>query len=225
MIVNLHTHFKLPVGQTGLVSHPVQLEFHPEPGQYYSTGLHPWSLNEAPNEEWFSLLEQLAVHPQVLAVGECGLDRSIETPPDQQEAAFIRQVEIAEKYSNPIILHAVRTWYDLIRIKKNRTVNVAWILHGYNGNAETTRQLIRQDFYFSFGTALLKDQEKLNQSLRMIPLDRLFFETDESMVPIESIYIFASAVLKLSITELKETVCENFQMTFKRWENGRNEQL
>jgi Tat protein secretion system quality control protein TatD with DNase activity len=72
---------------------------------------------------------------------------------------------------------------------------------------------------------LLRNQEKLNQSLCTVPLDHLFFETDEDMVPIESIYIFASSVLGLPLAELKETVSKNFQTIFKRWETGRNEQL
>lgn len=224
-MVNLHTHDPLPKGQTGLVSHPVQVEFHPEPDQYYSVGLHPWHLNELLNEEWLSSLEQMAAHPRVLAVGECGLDRSIETSPDQQEPAFIRQIEIADKYEKPLILHAVRTYSDLLRIKKARSGTVAWVIHNYNGNTETTRQLIRHGFFFSFGAVLLKDQEKLNSSLRLVPLDRLFFETDESMIPVESIYIFAASVLKLPVAELKKIIRKNFQMTFKRWETGRNEQL
>ncbi len=224
MIVNLHTHFKLPEEQAGLVSHPVHLEFQPEPGQYYSAGLHPWDLNDLSDEGWLSTLERLSRLPQVLAIGECGLDRSIETPVEMQEPAFIRQVEIAERSGKPLILHAVRSYSDLLRIKKARPGTVPWILHGFNGNTETMRQLVAQDFYFSFGPALLKDQKKLNQSLRSAPLDHLFFETDESIVPIESIYIFAASVLQLSVEELTKIICKNFQTIFKKWETGRNEQ-
>lgn len=225
MIVNLHTHFKLSGTQKGLVNHPVQLEFHPEPDQYYSVGLHPWHLDDSVNDDWPTYLAQLATHQQVLAIGECGLDRSIETSPDRQKQAFLKQVEVAERNNKPLILHAVRAYSDLLEIKKTRPGTVRWILHGYTGNPETTQQLIGHDFYFSFGTALLKDQEKLNRSLREVPLDHLFFETDEKMVPIESIYIFASSVIGLTLTELKETVTRNFQMIFRRWKTGRNEQL
>ena len=225
MIINLHTHFKLSGEQKGLINHPVQMEFHPEPDQYYSAGLHPWDLDESMNEEWLSSLKEVAAHPQVLAVGECGLDRSIETSPDRQKPAFLKQVEIAENYEKPLILHAVRTYSDLLQIKKTRSGTTRWILHGYTGNTETTKQLLNQDFYFSFGAALLRNQDKLNQSLCTVPLDHLFFETDENMVPIESIYIFASSVLRLPLAELKETVSRNFEMIFKRWKTGRNEQL
>lgn len=223
-MINLHTHFKLPEGQTGLISHPVQLEFLPEPGQYYSVGMHPWSLNEPVDTGWGSTLARLSGHSQVLAIGECGLDRSIETPLSVQEAAFIAQAELAEKQQLPLILHAVRSHADLLQIKKNIKSSVAWILHGYQGNPEMTGQLVRHDFYFSFGNALLKDRKKLNQSLRQISPGHLFFETDESEVPVESIYNFAASVLKLSVEELITTTENNFKSVFKKWKAGRNGQ-
>lgn len=215
MIINLHTHFKLSGEQKGLINHPVQTDFHPEPDQFYSAGLHPWHLDELRNDEWLAHLEQLAAHPQVLAIGECGLDRSIEIPIDRQRRHFLEQVGIAEYYRKPLILHAVRTYSDLLQIKKTRPETVGWILHGYSGSPETTKQLIERDFYFSFGTTLLRDQEKLNRSLCEVPPDRLFFETDETIVPIESIYIFASSVIGVTLAELKETVNRNFRMIFK----------
>ncbi len=223
-IINLHTHFKLSGEQTGLVDHSVLAEFRPEPDQIYSVGLHPWFLQEEQNGSWLSQVEKLATHPQVLAIGECGLDRSIEIPVEKQLPVFCRQIEIAEKMQKPLILHAVRSYSDLLQIKKSRIVSVPWILHGYHGNADTTRQLIGQGYFFSFGAALLKDQEKLNQSLRLVPADHLFFETDEMLVPVESIYNFASSVLGMHPTKLKETVYQNFQRIFKGWQTGRNEQ-
>jgi len=225
MIINLHAHFQLSPEQTGLINHPVQMDFHPEPDQYYSAGLHPWDLDVLMNDKWLLSLEKIITHPQVLAVGECGLDRSIETPVDRQKAAFISQVELAEKYTKPLILHAVRSYSDLLQIKKTRTGTVPWILHGYQGSPEITRQLIGQGFCFSFGAALLNDQEKLNSSLRLVPPDHLFFETDDKMVPIESIYIFASSVTGITPAELKANVSRNFCTIFKKWETGRNEQL
>jgi Tat protein secretion system quality control protein TatD with DNase activity len=56
-------------------------------------------------------------------------------------------------------------------------------------------------------------------------MDHLFIETDESTVPIESIYIFAAAVLKIPVENLMETVQKNFQLIFGKWETGRNGQL
>ncbi|MCW0484709.1 TatD family hydrolase [Gaoshiqia sediminis] len=215
-LVNFHTHLPLSNNQTGLINHPVQLDFLPKPGQYYSAGLHPWDIPDEGSNELLKQLARLANHSQVLAIGECGLDRSIETPIDLQQAIFAQQIELAEKLHKPLIIHAVRTYSDLLQLKKSSRSTVPWILHGYSGNAETTRQLIKQGFFFSFGAALLKSQTKLNQSLLLVPSDRLFFETDESTVNIESIYIFAASLFGKTVNELQSTVFENFQRIIKR---------
>ncbi len=215
-IVNLHTHLNLMKNQVGLINHPAQLDFSPDENQYYSVGLHPWDIPEANLATLTELIDTLAANPQVLAIGECGLDRSIETDMQTQLNAFVPQIEIAEKHQKPLIIHAVRSYADLLQLKKTRTSQIPWILHGYNGNPETTRQLVKMDFYFSFGAALLKDQDKLNKSLLLIPTDRLFFETDESSVNIESIYIFAASILGINSSELHSRVYSNFQRVFKR---------
>lgn len=213
--INLHTHFPLAPGQKGLVHHDVLLPFQPKPGQLYSAGLHPWKIDLAAKQaDWLPQLEQLLQQTPVLAVGECGLDRSIQQPMEQQIAYFLPQVQLAERYQLPLILHAVRSYSDLLQLKKARQPHTPWVLHGYQGNAQTTEQLMRQDFYFSFGTALLKDSAKLNASLKQVPLERLFLETDESMENIESIFNFAARLLQIPVAELQQQLDQNFQRLF-----------
>lgn len=214
-MINIHTHFDLKPGQNGLVNHSVLLPFQPKPGRYYSAGLHPWDLQQAP-PDWRAQLEQLAAHPQVAAIGECGLDRSIETPLERQTDFLVPQTELAEKLGKPLVLHAVRCFSELMQLKRQCRSEVPWILHGYNGNAATSRQLLRQNFYFSIGPSLLKNNPKLQESLRVIPLSRLFFETDHTTEAIESIYIFAAEQLDLSIDELTGQLNENFQRIILR---------
>ncbi len=213
-LVNLHSHFELPTNQLGLVNHSVLLPFEPKDGQRYSAGLHPWDLDEATDDNWLQMLEVIIQNPQVLAIGECGIDRSLETPIDRQIACFLPHVELAEKYSKPVILHAVRSYSDLLQLKKKQNATTPWILHGYQGNTETTKQLAKYNFCFSIGTALLNDRQKLNQSLAEIPLNQLFFETDESTVNIESIYIFAAEQLNIPLQKLQKQVFDNYQRIF-----------
>ncbi|RKD88390.1 TatD family hydrolase [Mangrovibacterium diazotrophicum] len=213
-LVNLHTHFPLTGQQIGLVNHNVLLPFQPQAEQFYSVGLHPWDLDQATDDKWLDTLESLLAHPQVLAVGECGIDRTLETPVEKQIHFFRRQLELAEKHARPLILHAVRSYSDLLQLKKQSASKLPWILHGYQANAETTKQLAQMGFYFSLGTALLNDRQKLNQSLAEIPPSQLFFETDESTENIESIYIFAAGQLKTTAEKLRYQVLENYQRIF-----------
>jgi len=213
-LVNLHTHYRLPNDQVGLQNHSLLLPFEPETGQLYSIGLHPWDLDEATDPDWLKNLEIHLRHPQVMAVGECGIDRTLETPVKKQIEYFLPQVELAEKYGKPIILHAVRSYSDLLQLKKNSQSQIPWVLHGYQGNTAITAQLARLGFSFSFGSALLNNRQKLNQSLGKIPASQLFFETDESTENIESIYIFAAELLKTTAEKLGKQVFENFQRLF-----------
>lgn len=213
--INLHTHFPVSKEQTGIVNHPVQLDFSPVQNQFYSIGFHPWDITIEPYEKMIVSISNLAENPQVIAIGECGIDRSIETDTEVQKAVFLSQVEIAEKINKPLIIHAVKSYSDLLQIKKERKNTVPWILHGYKGTPQTTMQLSKAGFYFSLGKSLLKDEEKQNQSLKIIPLYNLFFETDKSTVHIDSIYIFAASVLGISVDKLKKAVFNNFQQIFK----------
>lgn len=214
--VDIHTHNLLENGQTGIIDYPLQIPFLPKIGQYYSVGIHPWFVNKFDDVMWRNKLEKLADHPQVAAIGECGMDRVVKNSLKLQKKFFISQLEIAEEKQMPVIIHAVHTYSDLLEISKNRYHSVPWIIHGYNGNAETTELLLHKDFYFSFGASLLKNQKKLNISLLKVPFDRLFFETDESTVSIESIYKFSSELLNKSIEELQKIVLNNFNCMFAK---------
>ncbi len=212
--VNIHTHHQAGEGSIQLINHPVQENFPGKPDSIYSVGLHPWDLEELDLEQMLVKLSNLAEKKNVLAIGECGLDRAIDTALKLQERVFRRQIELAEKKGKPLILHVVKSYPDLIRIKKDSSAPTPWILHGYNGNWQTSQQLLNHDCYFSFGPQLLKGQQKLVESIQHIPIERLFFETDDSSKKIETIYTFAAPILGLTVEKLREMVFNNYQRIF-----------
>ena len=89
-----------------------------------------------------------------------------------QEKAFIRQVDLSEKTGKPMILHVVRDFDTVIRLRKQLKPTQSWLIHGYRGGPEQMEQLHRSGLEVSFGL-------KYNpESLRQVPSDRLFLETD-----------------------------------------------
>lgn len=220
-LVNIHTHHQQPGDSIQLINHLPQQAFPEHSDASYSSGLHPWYIRDTNNNALLEKLELLAAQNQIMAIGECGLDRTIETPLQLQEELFIQQVELAERYQKPLILHVVKSYPDIIRIKKSRKSSIPWILHAYQGNQQTTQQLLAHDFYFSFGTQLLRRPQKLQNSLKQIPLEKLFFETDDSTEKIETIYIFAAQILGLTVTALQELVFNNYQRIFGNGEMAR----
>lgn len=179
----------------------------------FSAGLHPWHIGKVNPEECFRAIDNAAGLKNMLAVGECGLDRSIKTDFAFQEQCFKQQIAIAENHRKPLIIHCVHAYSDLMKYKKESKSGLPWIIHGYRGNLETTLSLIKHDFYFSVGERLLKDESK-HAVIRSIPIERLFFETDESKLPITEIYSMAAQVLKRNENELTQIIANNFASVF-----------
>jgi TatD DNase family protein len=81
---------------------------------YCSVGIHPRHTNMT----GLSDLEATAKHPNVVAIGETGLDKLASIPMEQQEKLFKTHIELAGKLRKPLIIHCVKAWPALIRIRK-----------------------------------------------------------------------------------------------------------
>jgi TatD DNase family protein len=212
-LINLHTHRISETGNTQILNIFAQDLPHDEPDFLFSAGLHPWHIGKVNPEECFQVIDRAAEQENMLAVGECGLDRSVGTVFALQEWCFKQQIQIAENHHKPLIIHCVRSYSDLIKLKKEAKSGLPWIIHGYCGNLETTLSLVKHEFYFSVGEQLLKDKTKMEVS-RTIPIDRLFLETDESELSIAEIYSMAAQILKIDENVLSQIVASNFKTVF-----------
>lgn len=211
--INLHTHAIADLKNIQIRNIFAQ-DFPENPPEYsFSIGLHPWHIENTDLTECYRNIELASSLKNMLAVGECGLDRAITTDFALQERCFSEQVNIANKYNKPLIIHNVRASADLLHIKKNSKSAIPWILHGYSGNLDTTIQLIRHGFYFSVGETLLRNNSRRN-SLQIIPANRLFLETDDHEISIENIYLLAAQILETDEEWLVESIFNNFKTLF-----------
>ena len=186
-------------------------EFVAHGGEYYSVGIHPWQLTAAmPPEGTWHLLEEAVRHPQVLAVGEAGVDKLAAAPLPLQETVFERQALLAEETDKPLVIHLVKAVDELLRVRKRLLPRVPWVVHGFRGKAALAQELLHHGFYLSFGE---KYQEG---ALNAVPLSRLFLETDESLESISRLYVRAAAVRQLSVEELVTAVRDNVYRVFRR---------
>ena len=147
-------------------------KFFPEAGRFYSVGVHPWEVTLENRIDW-TLFEELAGHPQVLAIGECGMDKHV----------------YPEKLGKPVLIHNVKSTGIIGLLKKNASGHIPWIQHGFRGKPELALEMLRSGFYLSLGIRYNED------SLRVIPLDRLFLETDDSETDICQVYERAARTL------------------------------
>ena len=183
------------------------------PGVCYSVGIHPARLADNAPVDWEAFRRSLLCE-RVLAVGECGLDRRLPVPLREQEEVFRRQAEAAEERGMPVVVHCVRACPELISIRRTGAFRMPWIVHGFNNNGQTLRQLLAHDFRFSLGAALLNPESNAVRLLPEIPLERLFLETDDRPLGIRLVYEAAAACLGMEVAELKRRIWTNFKNMF-----------
>lgn len=175
--MDFHTHHLLaPAGQA-IVNVPRRwllcpADFQPVTGGLYSAGIHPWWTAAPEVEVLFAGLETLLTHPQVVAVGECGLDLLRGAAPAVQEALFVRQAELAERHRLPVTVHCVRAFDRLLRLHKELRPAMRWTVHGFRGRPALARQLLAAGLDLSFGP------RHNAESLALTPPERRHYETD-----------------------------------------------
>lgn len=189
-IVDFHTH-RLDATSALISVDPHR--FDPQPGLCYSVGFHPWHGVEQLTEDDYALLEQCARHPQVLAIGETGMDRLRGPALDVQQQAFVRHLRLAQALGKPVVAHCVRTAQDLLTARHREGLDdVTLVIHGMRGNEHVARILLDAGCYLSYGI-------RYNlAALQATPIDCLFIETDDSPVNIED--VAAAVSLSLGIT-------------------------
>lgn len=178
--VDIHTHRLPQVPGTAIVNGYPET-FSPQSGGWYSVGIHPWHIGRSGGEHSGAEgtvagrvcgLEELVRHPQVLAVGEAGLDKLADAPMDLQVEVFRRQACLAEEVGKPLVIHLVKAVDELLKVKWDLRPSNPWIIHGFRGKAALAEEYLKHGFYLSFGE---KYQEA---ALCRVPADRLFIVTD-----------------------------------------------
>jgi TatD DNase family protein len=178
--------------------------------QYFSAGLHPWDLTSDRVEKDFAVLSEVLLHPKVLMLGECGLDRNTRVDWHLQMQSFEKQAHLASQLAKPLIIHCVRSFPEIVRFKQQIKPTVPWLIHGFNNNAQILHQLLNNQFYVSLGSALLKNDSNASKGISTIPIEQLFLETDDKNCTISSIFVAASKLLDVSIEYLQEKIYSNF---------------
>jgi TatD DNase family protein len=188
-------------------------------GQYkkhhsYTIGLHPWWTDQAITPIQKQQFIELLSEPNCLAMGEMGLD-NLKGPTLEIQMEILRsQLRIADELGKSVVIHCVRAFDQIIKIKKEFPKIEKWCIHGYGRHGILAKQLIYHGFYLSLMPGL--PIEKYNDLLRAVPLNRLFLETDSMPdANIVEIYSKIAALLGIEINELCQQMNSNAKEFFK----------
>lgn len=209
MKYNIHTHKSTNQQDVQEIVNQYPNEFDASV-HFFSIGIHPWYIVLDRVEEYLQIIDEKLQEQNCLALGECGLDKRIETPLEIQRAVFEKQLVLAVKYQKPVILHCVSAYQEVIEIKKRLNINVPMVIHGFSKNWQVAKSLLDSGFYLSFGKYLLRNPE-LASVFEQVPNDRFFLETDTIEESISDVYIKAASIKKIDVEQI---ITDNFKLVF-----------
>lgn len=144
---------------------------------YAAIGFHPTELDDF-KEEYFRFLEENINNSKVVAIGEIGLDYHYDnTDKEKQIMVFRRQLDIADKYNKPIIVHSRDSIQDTYNILKQYKVNGS--IHCFSGSVEMAREFIKLGYKLGIGGIITyKNAKTIKEVVRDIDLSYILLETD-----------------------------------------------
>jgi len=215
-LINVHSHFRKKIPSEFAIRNAFLKHDNSKLSKIeypVSIGLHPWHIDEMTIEECEEKLLQLVSLDNVFAIGETGIDRSIETDLKKQYSFFEAQLTIAETINKPVIVHAVKSYSDMIPYLKRSTV--PFIFHAYNGNKIQAKELLKYNCKLSFGKNIFG--HKSDDILRILPDGTFFLETDTANhITISDVYDKAAEIRKTKTTLLKEQLFHTFAQIFSK---------
>jgi TatD DNase family protein len=197
---------------------------------YFAVGVHPYDAKSYDR----AYLEEFIKHPKCVAVGECGLDyyrlpksqEEIDREKELQKKVFIDQIDLANSYDKPLIVHIREASLDSKNILQEYS-KTGGVLHCFNANQGLLE--LSDKFYFGIGGVLtFKNAKKLVEVYPKIPLDRLVAETDAPYLtphphrgkrnePLFTALVMEkmAELSQIEQKELENIVLENSQRLFK----------
>jgi len=144
-----------------------------------TVGFHPHNANQL-NENVLNELRKLSAHPNVVAIGEIGLDyyRNL-SPRKVQLKAFEAQLALAEEVGLPVVIHDRDAHADTLKMLSKFKGRIKGVMHCFSGSKEMADQCIKFNYYISFaGPVTFRNAYRLQAIAKKIDLDRILLETD-----------------------------------------------
>mgnify|MGYP000959707590 CR=1 FL=1 len=212
MYYDIHTH-NITQQQSDTISvFNIYTDFEKIPADFFTAGLHPWYINAATVNNEMLQLEQLLANPQLLAVGECGLDKITATNWQLQTEVFTQQINLASAYKKTLIIHCVKAFTETLAMLK--AVKTPVIFHGINNKLSIVQPVIKAGHYLSFGKTLLQPNPAIIEIFLATPLTQLFLETDDTAADIKDVYKYAAKIRNIDEKEIVLQLEENFNKVF-----------
>ena len=144
-------------------------------GVWATAGVHPHEASGG-----LGGLEGLMTRPEVVAVGETGLDYHYDhSPRPVQRRVFAAQVELANRRDLPLVIHSRSAWDDTLEVLDREGMPARTVMHCFTGGPQEAEECLRRGAALSFsGIVTFPNASEVRAAARACPLDRLLVETD-----------------------------------------------
>ena len=194
---------------------------------YGAIGIHPENVLEY-QEEDLKFIEENLGNPHIVAIGEIGLDYHYgKENREKQIILFEKQLELAQKYHMPVIVHSRDATLDTINSLKK--YHVKGIIHSFSGSLETAQIYLKMGFLLGVNGVVTFKNAHLKDVLKELPLTSLVLETDSPYLtpepfrgktnePANVYYVakFLSNYLNIPLEQLEEVTSANALELFDR---------
>lgn len=187
---------------------------------YGTLGLHPENIDSLTKNS-FDIIEQNLNNPKIVGIGEIGLDYYwVKDNKEDQKALLIKQLDLAKKYSKPIVVHsreAIKDTYDILKNYKLKGT-----IHCFNSSLEMAREFIKLGYKIGIGGVVtFKNAKKLCEIVENIDIKDILIETDSPYLTPEpfrgqrnepkNVYFVALKIAELKRMALEEVIEETYK--------------
>jgi len=177
-----------------------------------TVGIHPESKEDFNKVDE---LEKLIINNKVYAIGEIGLDYYWDKDnKEEQKNLLNKQLDLAEKYNLPIIIHSRDSIQDCFDILKNRKLR--GVIHCFNGSKEMALEFIKLGYKLGIGGVLTFKNSKTHQLIEDIDLKHILLETDSPFLTPEpyrgkknrpsNVYYVAKKIAEIKNISIEEVI-------------------
>ncbi|MCL7939049.1 TatD family hydrolase [Halomonas sp. ATCH28] len=148
-------------------------------------GLHPYFMETHRDADTEALARALDAHPDVVAVGECGIDARFAETLGAQWSLFDAQLRLAKERELPVVIHCVRANDQLAKRLRQLALPAGGLIHAFAGSPEQARKFLDLGFVVGLGGAATHERAKrLQRAVKSLPDDGYVLETDSPDMPL-----------------------------------------
>lgn len=148
-------------------------------------GLHPYFMDQHRESDIEALDQALGAHPEVVSVGECGIDARFADTLDDQWRLFDAQLRLAKRHRLPVVIHCVQANDRVAKRLRQLDLPAGGLIHAFSGSPEQSRKFLDLGFTLGLGGALTYARSKrLHRAVVSLPDEGFVLETDSPDMPL-----------------------------------------